>query len=80
MAHRTEQEYELYEIRVRGHVAPRRLWDCEGLSVKLEPNGEMLIVGPIVDQAALHGLLIRIRDLGVPLLSVNRLAHKEEER
>lgn len=80
MVSKTGWDEELYEIRVRGHLAARRLWDCEGLSVTLEPNGEMRIVGRIVDQAALYGLLIRIRDLGVPLLSVTRLAAGEEDK
>jgi hypothetical protein len=44
------------------------------------PNGEALISGPVVDQAALHGLLIRIRDLGLPLLSVLRIGPKDDTR
>ncbi len=43
----------------------------EGLSITLEENGETLLTGPVVDQAALHGILKKVRDLGMPLLSVN---------
>jgi hypothetical protein len=43
----------------------------EGLTITLEENGDTLLAGPVVDQAALHGLLKRVRDLGMPLLSVN---------
>jgi hypothetical protein len=45
----------------------------EGLTISLNDNGETLLTGPVVDQAALHGLLRKVRDLGMPLLAVNRL-------
>ena len=59
----------VYEIRVQGELAPR--WSCwfAGLTVKTS-DGETVIVGPVDDQAALHGLLARIRDLGLPLLGL----------
>ena len=62
----------VYEIRVQGELTPR--WSCwfAGLSVETG-DGETLIVGPVDDQAALHGLLARIRDLGLPLLAVRTL-------
>jgi hypothetical protein len=59
----------VYEIRVQGELAPR--WSCwfAGLAVETS-DGETVIVGPVDDQAALHGLLARIRDLGLPLLAL----------
>lgn len=59
----------VYEIRVQGELTPRWSDWFAGLSVESE-GGETLIVGPVDDQAALHGLLARIRDLGLPLLAV----------
>jgi hypothetical protein len=60
----------IYQIRVRGHLSEQRAEWFDGLSIENQPNGEALLTGPVPDQAALHGLLIRIRDLGLPLLSV----------
>jgi hypothetical protein len=60
----------IYQIRVRGHLSAQRAAWFDGLSIENQPNGEALLTGPIRDQAALHGVLIRIRDLGLPLLSV----------
>ena len=64
-----------YEIRVRGHLNPRRARWFDGMTITLLENGDTLISGTIPDQAALHGLLNRIRDLGLPLIGVNQ---KEE--
>ena len=60
----------VYQIRVTGHLG--REWTdwFEGLSITLEDNGETLLTGPVIDQAALHGLLRKVRDLGLPLLAV----------
>jgi hypothetical protein len=60
----------VYQIRIKGHLG--RHWTdwFEGLAITLEDNGETLLTGPVVDQAALHGLLKKVRDLGLPLLSV----------
>ena len=60
----------IYQIRVKGHLG--RHWTdwFEGLAITLEDNGETLLTGSVVDQAALHGLLKKVRDLGMPLLSV----------
>ncbi len=61
----------IYQIRIRGHL------DCQwtdwfgGLAITLEDNGDTLMTGPVMDQAALHGLLKRVRDLGMPLISVS---------
>ena len=62
-----------YAIRLAGHLDPR--WEAwfDGLSVAYDGDGSTVISGPITDQAALHGLLTRVRDLGLPLLSVTRI-------
>ena len=57
-------------IRIEGHLGPHWSSWFEGLAVTLEDNGETLLSGPLVDQAALHGLMRKVRDLGIPLLSV----------
>jgi hypothetical protein len=61
----------VYQIRIKGHLG--RQWTdwFEGLAITLEEDGDTLVTGPVVDQAALHGLLKKVRDLGMPLLSVN---------
>ena len=60
----------VYQIRLKGHLG--RQWSdwFGGLTITLEENGDTLLTGPMVDQAALHGLLRKVRDLGIPLLSV----------
>jgi hypothetical protein len=60
-----------YEIRLKGQLDERWAGRFEGLTITLEDNGDTVLTGPVVDQAALHGLLKRIRDLGMPLISVN---------
>ena len=65
-----DDEPRWYEIRLRGHLDDRWADWFEGLTITREDNGETVLRGPIVDQAALHGLLRKVRDLGVPLLSV----------
>ena len=62
-----------YEIRVKGHLDGRWAAWFDGLSLSHESDGTTVMVGPIADQAALHGLLQRVRDLGLPLVSVNRV-------
>jgi hypothetical protein len=63
----------VYEIKMKGHLG--RQWTdwFEGLTITLEENGETLVTGPVADQAALHGLLKKVRDLGMPLVSVIRM-------
>ncbi len=61
-----------YRIRVRGHLDDRWSDWLGGLVIHRQEDGTTLLVGPVVDQAALHGVITRIRDLGLPLLSVKR--------
>ena len=63
----------VYQIRIQGHLG--RQWTdwFEGLTITLEDNGVTLLTGPVIDQAALHGLIKKVRDLGMPLVSVNRV-------
>ena len=63
----------VYEIRLKGHIAERWAYWFEDLTITLEDNGDTLLTGAVVDQAALHGLLKKVRDLGMPLLAVNRV-------
>ena len=66
-------EARVYQIRLKGHLPDRWTDWFEGLTITLEDNGNTLLTGPVVDQAALYGLLRKVRDLGLPLLSVIRL-------
>ncbi len=66
-------EPELYEIRIKGHLDNRWAAWFGGLTLTLEDNGDTLLTGQVVDQAALHGLLRKVRDLGLPLISVTRV-------
>ena len=61
----------LYEIRLKGHLDARWADRFEGLTITLEENGDTLLTGLVIDQAALHGLLKKVRDLGLPLVSVS---------
>ena len=63
----------VYQIRLRGHLDRRWTDWFEGLTITLEGNGDTLLTGAVADQAALHGLLRKVRDLGVPLISVTRV-------
>ena len=81
---------EIYQIVVKGHLDSEWSDWFDGLTITMVDNGETILSGPIVDQTALHGVLIKIRDLGLPLLSLTRielekgnesnlLMHTEEE-
>jgi hypothetical protein len=63
----------LYQIRLQGHLDDRWVAWFEGLTLTREDDGDTLLTGPVVDQAALHGLLRKVRDLGIPLLAVTRV-------
>src|SRR3954452_19011723 len=63
----------VYQIRVKGHLSDQWSDWFDGLAVTSEDNGDTLLIGPLVDQAALYGLLKKVRDVGIVLLSVNRV-------
>jgi hypothetical protein len=63
----------VYQIRLKGHLGSQWTDWFEGLTITLEEDGDTLLAGPVVDQAGLHGLLKKVRDLGLPLISVNPL-------
>ncbi len=67
----------IYQIRLKGHLG--REWTdwFEGLTITLEEEGDTLLTGPVIDQAALHGLLKKVRDLGLMLVSVNQVQSGE---
>ncbi len=65
----------LYAIRVKGSLDPRWVDRFYGFNITAE-NGETVLLGLIADHAALHGMLNRIRDMGLPLVSVNRIAEE----
>ena len=69
---------ELHEIRLQGHLDARWAESLEGMVLTLESGGVTALTGTVTDQAALHGLLARIRDLGLPILSLRRLCPDTE--
>lgn len=69
----------VYEIRIRGHLGSRWADWFGDLTLSLTDNGDTLLSGLVVDQAALHGLLKKVRDLGVPLISVCRIESGEDD-
>jgi len=70
----------VYEIKVEGHLGDQWADWFGGATITLESNGDTLITRPVIDQAALYGLLKKVRDLGMPLVSVKRVQPSEEER
>ena len=67
----------VHEIKIKGHLDSQWTDWFEGLTISLDENGDTLLTGPVIDQAALHGLLKKVRDLGMPLVSVNRVQVNE---
>ena len=69
----------VYEIRIKGHLG--RQWTdwFEGLVITLEHDGNTLLTGPVIDQAALYGLLKKVRDLGTPLVSVSPVEPRQAD-
>ena len=63
----------IYHIRIKGHLGDQWSDWFDGLAIALEDDGNTLLSGLVVDDAALHGLLKKVRDLGLPLISVNRV-------
>lgn len=74
----------VYQIRLKGHLDSQWKDWFGGLTITLEEDGDTLLTGPVVDQAALHGLLKKVRDLGMSLVSVNQVqingTHSKKER
>ena len=70
----------VYQIRLKGHLDSQWTDWFEGLTITLEEDGDTLLTGPVVDQAALHGLLKKVRDLGMPLVSVSPLEHSQADQ
>lgn len=63
-----------YQIRLKGHLDSHWSGWFDGLTIRNEANGEVVLRGPLADQAALHGVLIKVRDLGMPLLAIMTVA------
>jgi hypothetical protein len=76
---RQGREMSNYEIRVKGHLDPRWSEWFDGLQIANEPNGETLLSGYLPDQAALHGILARMRDLNLQLISVTSVDSGQRE-
>ena len=63
----------IYQFRIKGHLDAQWAEWFDGLTITLEENGESCLTGPVIDQAALFGFLKKVRDLGLPLISVMRI-------
>jgi hypothetical protein len=70
----------VYQIRIKGHLGSQWTEWFEGLTITLEENGDTLLTGPVVDQAALHGLLKKVRDLGMQLVSISPLENGQADQ
>lgn len=76
---KNNQQLSQYIIVFKGHLDERRAQWFDGMDITQQPSGETVLSGPVTDQAALHGMLARLRDLGLPLLLVRRGDFKWEE-
>jgi hypothetical protein len=78
----TEEHHEpgCYEIRLKGHLDARWADQFGNMSFSHESDGTTILAGPVVDQAALYGLLRKVRDLGLPLIAVNQVDPKQANR
>jgi hypothetical protein len=69
-----------YQIRIKGHLGDEWMDWFGGMTITLEENGDTLLTGPVADQAALFGLLRKVRDLGMQLVSINRVDTDKQDR
>ncbi len=69
----------VYQIRIKGHLSPQWTDWFEGMAITTEDNGNTLVTGPVIDQAALHAVLKRVRDVNLPLLSIMEVRSKGED-
>lgn len=76
---RSVNEPAVYQIRIAGHLGDEWSGWFQGMSITLEDHGQTLLTGTVADQAALHGLLKQVRDLGLPLLSVERMERRIDQ-
>ena len=67
----------VYQIRIKGQLNSQWTDWFDGLTITLEEDGDTLLTGPVIDQSALHGLLKKVRDLGLPLISVHQVPSPE---
>jgi len=70
---------EIFKIRLQGHLDTRWASWFDGLTITLTEDGDTVLTGPVVDQPALHGLLKKVRDLGIPLLSVCHISSEQAD-
>ena len=81
--HKSEHDADqpkVFQIKIQGHLSQQRADWFEGLTILLEEDGSTILQGLVIDQAALHGILKKVRDLGMPLLSVNSIGSGPQDR